>query len=65
MFFIVMGFAAVVEGGFHEDEPFDKYFDLWGGVRFYTVLLFCGIVLCAFWPLVLLSLWIVALIKGW
>lgn len=65
IFFILVGFTATVYDGFHEDEPFKKYFDSWGGVRFYTLWLFVGLLLIAIWPIVLVSLWIIALIKGW
>ncbi|XAO35355.1 hypothetical protein SEA_FRANCOB_191 [Streptomyces phage Francob] len=61
----VFGFALMISGELHEVEPLDKKFESWGGVRFYTLAFFILFLCLPIWPIILVSLWIYALIKGW
>ncbi|AXQ63424.1 hypothetical protein SEA_COMRADE_187 [Streptomyces phage Comrade] len=62
---LVFGFAVALTGELHEEEPLDGLFKSWGGTRFYS-LYFLILILCLpIWPLILVSIWIVALVRGW
>ncbi|AZU97238.1 membrane protein [Streptomyces phage Emma1919] len=62
---LVAGFGFTLETEPHDTEEFEKYYKSWGGTRFYTLWFIALLILAVIWPIALVSLWIVALIKGW
>ena len=65
IFFVVAGFGLTLDSAPHEDELFEKYYESWGGTRFYPLWIICLLALAAIWPIALFTLWIIALIKKW
>lgn len=65
LFFLIFGGVLIADSEIHREEPFQQYYESWGAVRFYTMVVFAFLALVSIWPIALVTLWIVALIKKW
>ena len=61
----VVGVGFTLETEPHSAEELEKYYQSWGGTRFYTLWFIALLILVVLWPIALVTLWIVALIKKW
>lgn len=65
IFTLIFGGVLMMESEIHREEPFSEYYESWGSVRFYTLAIFALLFVTSIWPIALVTLWIVALIKKW
>ena len=59
----IVGMTAMIDLG--DIEEVNELIEKWGVVRVLTLWLLIVLIVAPLWPIALVTVWIVALIKGW
>jgi len=65
IFTMIFGGVVIVDCELHREEPFEEYYQSWGGVRFYSLVFLALLIATSVWPITLVTIYIVALIRKW